>query len=151
MLAAFALLAIIALPATGEESRAPALATTSVAAGSISWTPQVAFDRLVLTVEGGGYTITREFTGQPFFVPVDPEGYQLPDGTYNWELTAAGSAARGGQPGDGPDGRATRSQAVSDGRVESGSFTIANGAIVDPVSRVSSAEAADAGDSDADR
>ncbi len=137
ILAALALVALVALPAIAEESPEPAVAAMATSPGSISWAPRVSFDKLVLTVQGDGFSTTREFTGKPHFAPVDAEGYTLPDGTYTWELTAAPPALEANNHhyrSDEPsaDGRSMKKGTTPRGLVQSGSFTIANGAIVDP-------------------
>ena len=138
--AALVLAALVALPAIAEKAPAPEpdLATMRAASGGAVWAPRASFDKLVLTVKGGGFTISREFAGgQPYFEAVDPDGYTLPDGTYAWELTAVPRARRagGGQLGTdqlSPEGRPARAEAAARGRVQSGAFTIVNGSIVDP-------------------
>ena len=139
ILAALVLAALVALPAIADEpSAAPRVASMSTAPGGLSWAPRVSFDKLVLTVQGGDFTSTQEFTsGQPYFAPVDAEGYQLPDGTYTWELTvipraldANGKTYRSAQPS--ADGRSMKEAQAPEGLIQSGSFTITGGAIVDP-------------------
>ena len=137
--AAALLAALVALPVASQEvAEAPAVAAMRTAPGSLSWQPLVAYDRLTLTVQGGGFLSTREFTGGGVhFAPVDPEGYQLPDGTYNWEIRMIPPAQefskvliRSDQISD--NGRAQRFGTGPEPVVQSGSFTIAHGAIVDP-------------------
>ncbi len=136
---AVVLAALVALPAVSEEAtKAPEVADMTTGPGSIAWAPRIEFDKLVLTVKGGGHTLTSEFRGgRPSFAPVDPEGYLLPDGTYSWELTVIPRALdannhhfRSDEPS--ADGRSFKAGTTPEGRVQSGSFTIANGAIVDP-------------------
>lgn len=85
MWAAALLAALMALPAVSQEAAEPAaVASMRTAPGSVSWQPLVGFDKMVLTVQGGGFLSSREFAGgEAHFAPVDPEGFQLPDGTYN--------------------------------------------------------------------
>ncbi len=133
------LAALVALPAVSQEAaEAPSAATMKTAPGSVSWQPLVSFDKLVLTVQGGGFLSTREFvSGEAHFAPVDPEGFQLPDGTYNWEirmippaLAFNDSLVRSNERRGG--GRSQNFGTAPEPVVQSGSFTIANGAIVDP-------------------
>jgi hypothetical protein len=165
ILAALVLAALVALPAIAEEASASRVAAMNASPGSISWNPLVSFDKLVLTVQGDDYTSTQEFTGgRPHFAPVDDEGYLLPDGTYSWELTVIPRALdannnnyRSAEPS--ADGRSLKAGIAPEGLVQSGSFTIANGAIVDPGliepesngarPATRAAEAADIDDSDA--
>lgn len=131
---AVVLAALVALPSLAQENAAPAVAAVEAGPGAISWSPQVSYDKLVLTVQGGGYHTTREFTGRPTFTPVDPDGYLLPDGSYTWELTVVtrGSNARRGAAGESADGRSVEAAEAPEALVQSGSFTIADGAIVAP-------------------
>ncbi len=113
------------------------VAIVSVAGGSVSWLPQVTADSFVLTVSGGGVVLRREFQGQPLFAPVDEEGDLLPDGNYTWELLAipGSSDLSGASITDGrasADGSTVRQARSPRGLSQSGSFTILNGALVDP-------------------
>lgn len=164
VLVAVVLAALVALPAVSEEARAPEVADMITGPGSISWAPRVDYAKLVLTVKGGGHTLTSEFKGGAVsFAPVDEEGYLLPDGTYNWEISVIPRALdannhhyRSDQPSK--DGRSVKAGTAPEGRTQSGSFTIANGAIVDPgltetaaraPEPAAAAAAADVDDSDA--
>ena len=137
--AAVLLAALVALPAVSQEAaETPSVATMRTAPGSVSWQPLVSYDKLVLTVQGGGFLSTREFTGGgAYFAPVDPEGFQLPDGTYNWEIRLSppplafnDSLTRSDEMSDG--GRTQKLGTAPEPLVQSGFFTIANGAIADP-------------------
>ncbi len=135
-----ALVALLALPAVAQETAAetPAMAAMKTTPGSVTWAPLVSYDKLVLTVSGGGFTATREFTGgAAHFAAVDPLGYQLPDGTYTWEMTVIPpalelnkSVIRSDEQWD--NGRSRRVGTAPEALIQSGSFTIANGAIADP-------------------
>jgi hypothetical protein len=131
---AVVLAALVALPTFAQQEATPTVAAVEAGPGSISWEPRVSFDKLVLTVEGGGYHTTQEFTGRPYFAAVDPEGYQLPDGSYTWELTVVPRTrpASRGAAEESADGRSTQAGEASEALVQSGSFTIVNGAIVAP-------------------
>ena len=138
ILAAVVLAALVALPAVSEEARPPEVADMTAGPGGLSWAPRVDYAKLVLTVKGGGHTLTTEFKagGTPTFAPVDEEGYLLPDGVYNWELTVAPRPLdannhyyRSDEPSE--DGRSMKAGTAPEGRIQSGTFTIANGAIVD--------------------
>ena len=137
--AAVLLAALMAVPAVSQEAaELTAVAKMRTAPGSVSWQPLVSFDKLVLTVQGGGFLTTREFTGsEAYFAPVDSEGYQLPDGTYNWEirlvpppLTFNHTLTRSDELSDG--GRTQKLGTAPEPLVQSGTFTIANGSIADP-------------------
>jgi hypothetical protein len=137
--AAVVLAALVALPAAAAEpAPAPQAAVLNATPGSLNWTPNVTFDKLVLSVSGGGFTKTEEFTGgAPHFTPVDNEGYLLPDGNYTWQLTvipraldANDSHFRSSVPS--ADGRAMKAAEAPGGLTQTGSFTISGGAIADP-------------------
>ena len=136
--AAVLLAALVALPAASQTMEAPAVSTMRANPGAVSWEPLVSYDKLVLTVQGGGFASTREFTGGGVhFAPVDPEGYQLPDGTYSWEIRVIRPALelndtliRSDRQWD--NGRSRELGTAPEPLVQSGSFTIANGAIADP-------------------
>ncbi len=112
------------------------MATMSVGAGGVEWTARGSVERLVLTVAGNGRHFRQEFSGSvASFAAVDSEGIALPDGAYNWELTAVprnlrsrgdAQTTRGGSAGRYGAGVATRGPGAS------GTFTVVNGAIVDP-------------------
>lgn len=133
-----ALAALVALPAISHAAPPPQVALANVSAGSVSWTPVVGFDKLVLTVSGQGFTQTFEFdSGSPYFAPVDDEGYQLPDGRYTWELTVIPDAATVSQGNFrseevSADGRSRKAAQVPEGLKQSGAFTISGGAIANP-------------------
>ena len=163
LVAAAVLACLVALPAASQEAaEAPIVAAMRTAPGSITWEPLVGYEKLTLTVQGGGYISTRELAGgSVYFAPVDPEGFQLPDGTYSWEIRLVRPALefnsiliRSDQMLD--NGRAQRLGIGPEPLVQSGSFTIANGAIVDPglteprsaVAAPGAAAAADIDDSD---
>jgi hypothetical protein len=116
----------------------------TVDAGGIEWQPQVENDGLILTVSGSdGLVYRQEFVSGtiPTFEPVDSEGQPYPDGSYTYELRvvpvvdaetrAALMAAR-----EAGDAEAVMAQLQQAGelpqyvQVESGHFTIRDGAIV---------------------
>lgn len=143
VVAALAALVLAALPlqlAAAELVRGdPNIAALSISAGSVSFAPQVSFEEMTLTVAGGGYSVTRSFRfGQTAsFAPVDAEGFQLPDGTYNWELVMSPRARdldpRAFSSGEvSADGRAFKAAEAPEGQRQSGVFTIKDGLIVDP-------------------
>ena len=163
ILVAVVLAALVALPAVSKEAPEPEVADLSATPGGLSWAPRVDYEKLTLTVKGSGHVLTTEFDGGLVtFAPVDAEGYSLPDGTYNWELTVQPRALdannhmyRSDEPSE--DGRSFKAGTAPEGRIQSGSFTIANGGIVDPgltespapAAAESAAPAADIDDSDA--
>ncbi len=114
--AAVAAAALVAMPLAAAD-----LATMSAHGGGLAWTPQGSFQGLVLTVAGSDIWQRHEFRAgeSPSF---DAAG--LADGTYTWELVAV-SKARSRRSGE------TGVQAAP-GRVQSGSFSVVNGAVADP-------------------
>ena len=56
ILAALVLAALVALPALAEEGRAPSVSATDFTAGSISWSPRMSYEKLILTVQGGAHS-----------------------------------------------------------------------------------------------
>lgn len=114
------------------------MATMSVGSGSIEWSARGDFDGMTLTVAGNGYYIEREFTGAAAsFAPVDDQGVALPDGTYKWQLIASPSVrslTRGEfQPGRASaNGKYQREAVAPRVPTDFGSFTVVNGAILDP-------------------
>lgn len=117
--------------------------------GGIGWTPLVRSNGSVLTVSGGDFNMRQVFRGgeNPAFKPYDLEGNQLPDGVYKWEITFYPDRVIGVD--DGTNGRdaevvkkltrrsASRSRSnlrfkTPQRLADSGSFSIINGAIIDP-------------------
>lgn len=133
-------LMLAAQPAAAETA-APLgaeVATMAIQGGGVSFAPRLGMRPMTLRVQGGEFMSTESFRpGQAaWFAPVDRKGYQLPDGTYNWEITETAERprpARGLSSNDEApaDGRSARMVASAAGRVQSGHFTIENGVIVD--------------------
>lgn len=135
----------------------PALVATSVATGQeianesvypdgISFQPLVQYERFVMTISGpGGMVLQQEFEAgnPPVFAPFDDSGKALPDGQYNYEIHVspvldpetkkmmAASRESGDDAARAADLRA-RGWIPEHPVVQSGSFSIVNGAIVDP-------------------
>ncbi len=121
-----------------------------VSPGGIGWTPLVRNNGVALTVAGGNFHSRTEFRGgeNPSFKPYDLEGERLPDGVYRWqiifwptEVTAIDDGTNGRDPSVNVERLARRSATRSRSNlryqrpqrlVDSGSFTIINGAILDP-------------------
>jgi len=134
-------LALMAPPAGAQLAALaqPDVATMSIQGGGVSFAPVAGFQPMTLRVEGGDFVSTETVRpGQTaWFVPVDRDGYQLPDGAYSWEITetaeldrsTASFASRDEAPAHGRSVQAA--PAATPGRVQSGTFTIENGVIVD--------------------
>ncbi len=114
--ATLATAALVAMPLAAAD-----LAAVSAHGGGLAWMPRGGHQGLVLTVAGGDVWQRHEFRAgeTPTF---DAAG--LADGTYKWELVAVSKARsrRGGDAG----------ASAAPGRVQSGSFTVVNGAVADP-------------------
>ena len=117
--------------------------------GGIGWTPLVRNNGVVLTVSGGDFNFRQVFRGgeNPAFKPYDLEGNRLLDGVYKWQLTFwpdQVTAVDDGKSGRDPklvnkltrrSASRSRSNLRSTSQLrlsDSGSFTIINGAILDP-------------------
>ena len=128
------------LPAVAAQAAAgESVAEMAVYGGSASFSPLASFGDMTLTVAGEGHVMTQRVgPGQTAsFAPVDREGYQLPDGTYNWEIvTSPGhqslrpSAVRNVEIS--ADGRTVEVVEMPRGLRQSGVFTIKDGIMVDP-------------------
>lgn len=131
-------LVLAALPATAQGIGGQAVAP-SIQGGSISFAPQGIGGKMTLRVSGGEFVSSQSFrAGQTgWFAPVDREGFQLPDGTYNWEISIAADRRSLGRQvlgkGEIPaHGRTESATPAPQGRRQSGTFTISNGVMVDP-------------------
>lgn len=142
LLGAVALIAIgllAAPPAAAQPGQDREVVTMAAGPGAVTWAPRISYEEMTLTVAGGGYAFTQVFARgeSPSFAPVDAEGHTLPDGTYNWEIRMAPerlrldtSAFRNGKMS--ADGRQVEAARAPRGAIQSGVFTVKNGAIVDP-------------------
>lgn len=138
-----ALLIVTALPAPGAAADLTAgdapIAAMAIHGDSVSFAPLGSFEAMTLTVGGQGHFSKQTFRGgeTASFVPVDGEGFQLPDGFYKWELVASPSlrdldpkSFRNGKIS--ADGRTMEVAQAPRGQRQSGAFTIKNGVMVDP-------------------
>jgi len=133
-----ALACLVAMPAMA----APRVADLSVGGASLDWTARGSFETMKLTVSGpNGVIIERTFRAgeMPSLSIFDKAGQRLPDGAYNWELTAAAkvSAAvkrqlnQARRNGDLAAIEKLRQQGLlPEGGVQSGTFAIQNGSFV---------------------
>lgn len=140
---AAALAALVALPAAAPAAQMIApdapIATMAIDGSGVSFAPRGSFEEMTLTVGGQGHYSRQSFgTGEAAtYAPVDRDGYQLPDGTYKWELVASPRledlnprAFRNGKIS--ADGRTMEAAAAPRAMKQSGVFTIQNGVMVDP-------------------
>jgi hypothetical protein len=131
--------AVLCLPAYGAE-----VARVQVTPSQVQWEPQVSYERLVLTVSmPGGAVVRREFAAGQAPVFELPKGGS--DGAYVYELRVVSSIdpevrkalAASREPG----GAAAVERLRKAGRlpagelVQSGSFTVAGGALIAPDAR----------------
>jgi len=125
------LLAAPALPA------AQPVVDVSLGPDSIELRPRVEYDSMVITLSGGGKDIRRELGSDehPALSLVDEAGLALPDGVYTWEVRLAPTAdqlrARVRNNNE-LGGAAPDAGSVDYELVESGSFTLRDGTVVDP-------------------
>jgi len=134
-------------PAKAQDEAAgpPHFVSVNLGANGAQWMPSGSYGRMTLTVSGPGGAIYRqEFEAGrfPSFGLFDKDGQSLPDGAYNWELVATPIVARDTREAMRTARRNNDEQAIAGlqkaGRlprtplVQSGSFVIVNGAIVEP-------------------
>jgi len=114
-------------------------ATVTYGANSLSFAPQVVHRGGTVTVSGNEITVRREFgAGDTVTVAaVDMDGNPLPDGSYNWEIVfypgkadLSRADAKSGRTSE--DGGSSTPAKLPKGWTQSGSFTIAGGAIINP-------------------
>jgi hypothetical protein len=117
-------------------------AAIGAAGSSVRWDVAGPYSSATLTVAApDGRVFRKEFRAgsAPEFSAMDKNGERLPDGVYNYELrlspvlSAAGKeklAAARGKDDDPEEVRATRKREVPPALVQSGSFSITNGAVI---------------------
>jgi hypothetical protein len=118
------------------------LATITAIGSGVRWDVSAPYSALAMTVSApDGRVFRQEFKAgaTPEFMLTDKRGDRLPDGAYTYELRLTpvlSSAVREtlkearGKDDDAEDVRASRKRADLPALVESGSFSIVNGAIV---------------------
>jgi hypothetical protein len=98
----FAYLVVLAVCFSATALAQSANKVESVAAvaadrGEVRWQPQVEYGRLILTVSApGGEVFRKEFEAgtTPSFKLTDKDGYNLPDGSYSYELRVIPNLSR---------------------------------------------------------
>ena len=130
---------IIALPAAAAD-----IVAFDAGPSGLTWRPLVSFDHGVLTVSTpDGLVFSQDFKGGAAvsFNPTGQANYQPPDGTYIWQvvlgqpskvnarLRAAAAANRAGD-GDPDVDAAHRAASARATLIQSGAFSILNGAIL---------------------
>jgi endosialidase-like protein len=126
--------------AVSSDSRDTTLASLTSAGSSIRLDAKISYASATLTISGpDGRVFTREFkSGSTIdFTLSDNDGARLPDGVYTYELRLASAPvsklAKEARRDDAPEAqRASRKQSNGDGLVQSGSFSIVNGATYVP-------------------
>jgi hypothetical protein len=145
--AAVLVMAVCLLMAPTARAAVP-LATANVGPTAIEWQPSTLYEKLVLTVSGpGGLILRREFGAgvAPSFGSFGDDGQPLPDGAYTYELVASpvldqatrralAIARRSGDESIVEKLRAA-GKLPRDPLIQSGSFSIAEGAIVPQAAR----------------
>lgn len=118
------------------------LATINSMGSSVRWDVSAQYSAVTMTVAApDGRVFRREFKAgsSPEFMITDKQGERLPDGAYTYELRLAPAlspavkqelAATRGKDDDPEDVRATRKRVMLPALVQSGSFSIVNGAVV---------------------
>ena len=123
-----------AVSAAGPET----MASMSALSGEVAWSLSAPVERVALRVAGPNTDHEERFAGGDAiaFSLFDEAGNLLPDGLYNWELREEMEPvnSRVRDPRNGRDlERHDRTDRVElTGRVQSGTFRVHNGAIVDP-------------------
>ncbi|HEV8369678.1 MAG TPA: tail fiber domain-containing protein [Pyrinomonadaceae bacterium] len=126
--------------AVSSDSRDTTLASLTSAGSSIRLDAKISYASATLTISGpDGRVFTREFkSGSTIdFTLSDNDGARLPDGVYTYELRLAAASlsklAKEARRDDAPEAlRASRKQSNGDALVQSGSFSIVNGATYVP-------------------
>ncbi len=124
--------------AAGAAPAEDAGARMSAFGSEVAWSMESFDGRWSLVVAGGDIHETAEFAAgeSPVFSLFDREGAALPDGTYQWELSGVREPVndRVRDPENGRDSaeHVETNRIDFEPRVFSGSFTILNGAVVDP-------------------
>lgn len=118
------------------------IAAIGAAGSSVRWDVAGPYSSATLTIAApDGRVFRKEFRagGVPEFSALDKQGERLPDGVYTYELrlspvlSAAGKeklAAARGKDDDAEEVRATRKRETPPALVQSGSFSITNGAVI---------------------
>jgi Chaperone of endosialidase len=132
-LAAFVALVLAVMPA--PVSAAGVVAQAQMDPLQVRWEPQVEFESLVLTVSTPSGTVVRqEFkSGETPVFDLAREG--AVDGSYTWELRVTphlDAGVRSQIAAARQQGDTTSRLAISEPLVQSGSFRVANGAVVRP-------------------
>ncbi|MEK6284813.1 MAG: hypothetical protein AABO57_03655 [Acidobacteriota bacterium] len=91
----FAMCASVA--ALGQSSRVDSVAAVAADRTEVRWQPQVEYGRIVLTVSApSGEVFRKEFEADaiPSFKLTDDKGFNLPDGSYSYELRVIPNLSR---------------------------------------------------------
>jgi len=138
-----AIAAVLLLTAPNAAAAGPQFATTRSTGGGLEWTVISSVSGVELRVAGGDFHHTETFTGgNPRFAARTADGAQLPDGIYKWELSIVPEGikpvANGFNNGRGANLEAAPQRGFANRRsqgqplVQSGSFTVRGGSVVDP-------------------
>lgn len=140
MIARGTLVALVAAAAVGAawaEPEAP-IATMTPAGTSVMWVVDAGTENTILTVSGQSVEIRQENGGGaiPVLRLLQDDGKALPDGTYTWELRESFAGLNDGvyDPANGRDQvdpATAPTRVVVEGKVQSGTFSVQNGLVVD--------------------
>lgn len=120
------------------------LATITAMGSSVRWDVSVQYSALTMTIaapDGRVFRTDFKSGSSPEFRLMDKEGDRLPDGVYTYELRLAPVlspavvkelAAARGKDDDPEEVRATRKHTTPSALVQSGNFSIVNGAVLVP-------------------
>lgn len=123
------------------------VADVAITPGRVTWTLNTDAQGWTLTIAGKGIYLEKAYErGEtPSLRPVAPDGGEFPDGSYNWELRAAGPSLQGALDQQRRTSASTRrlpSRVRAFERrtnpqpvVSSGSFRIVNGVFAMPVDK----------------
>jgi hypothetical protein len=148
--AALAVCLLALAPAVASEEHPTELARMAPSGGNILWLLEANVERLALTVSGGEELIQKSFgRGEvPTLALQREQGGPFPDGVYSWELREEFEPVndRVHDPANGRDSvdpSSAPQRVTLEGRVQSGTFTVRNGAVVAPDVEEPSSRSAD--------
>src|SRR5438132_11556433 len=128
--------------AASQEGKEIKLANMSAQGMSVRWDMSAPYSTVTMTISApDGRVFEKEFRAgaSPEFALTDKQGERLPDGQYTYELrltpvlspAAKETLAKArGKDDDPEDVRATRKRGAPPGLVQSGAFSILNGAVI---------------------
>ncbi len=134
----------MAMTADIRAADSQAAARASVSPGQIVWSAQATEEKWALWISGPGFTMQTVFERgeKPYLTPIAPDGEQLQDGVYNWEMRALRGPSDEGEVEESEEGASGQSSETHIRRFErreapvaSGAFRVLRGAFVRPRER----------------